>query len=233
MSWAETNGGPVGKYHQTISGLDGSGGKKKDRKAIELACYWLDRTDDAIEGIVSLECLAEPIDCQPGCHYCCYNQPIVTPPEALLIGHFVEENFADRERSELWERMVGILELTEDKGHDEIMMMRHDLPCIFLIGGMCSVYVVRPIICRACSSTSAEHCATLFESRDARARLRCYPQTREIFQTAHAGLTENCEEMGCQSDFLLIAEAMHDYFQHPRPIEAWLNGDTVFHPREG
>lgn len=223
----------MGKHRQTITGLDGSVERKRDRRAIELVRYWLDRIDDAIERIVSLECLAEPIDCQPGCHYCCYNQPIVTPPEALLIGHSVEETFTDRERSELFERMASILELTRDKGQDEIMMMRHELPCIFLIKGMCSVYEVRPAICRACSSTSAEHCATVFESRDGRARLPCYAQIREIFQTTHARLIENCEDMGCQSDFLRIAEAMHDYFRHPRPIEAWLDGDEVFHPREG
>jgi len=221
----------VEKHRRTISRIEGSGGKNKDRKAIEVARYWLDRMDDAIEKIVSLACLPEAIDCRPGCQYCCYNQPIVTPPEALLIGHSVEETFTDRERSELFERMVSILELTRDKGQDEIMMMRHELPCIFLINRMCSVYEVRPAICRACSSTSAEHCATVFESRDARARLRCYAQIREIFQTTHVGLIESCEEMGCQSDFLLIAEAMHDYFRHPRPVEAWLDGEKVFHPR--
>jgi Fe-S-cluster containining protein len=223
----------VGKHCQRTMGLDGSGGKKGDCKAFDLVWYWLDRMDDAIARIVSLECLPEPIDCRPGCHYCCYNQPMVTPPEALLIGHSVGETFTDRERSELFERMVSTLELTRGKGHDEIVMMRHELPCIFLINGMCRVYEVRPAVCRACSSTSAEHCATVFESRDARARLRCYTQIREIFQTAHAGLIEDCEDMGCQSDFLLIAEAMHDYFRHPRPIEAWLDGDKVFHPREG
>jgi len=233
MSWARTREGPVGKHRRRITGLDGSGEKKRDRRAIDLVLYWLGRMDDAIERIVSLECLPEPIDCRPGCHYCCYNQPIVTPPEALLIGHSVQETFTDRERLELFERMVSILEVTRDKGQDEIMMMRHELPCIFLINGMCSLYEVRPAICRACSSTSAEHCATVFESRDTRARLRCYAQIREIFQTTHAGLIENCEDMRCQSDFLLIAEAMHDYFQHPRPIEAWLDGDKVFHPREG
>jgi Fe-S-cluster containining protein len=220
----------VGKS-RTISRLEGAGGKKRSCKAVEVAWHWLARMDDAIEKIVSLECLPEPIDCRPGCYYCCYNQPIVTPPEALLIGHFVEGTFSDRERSELVERMVSILELTRDKGRDEIMMMRHELPCIFLIRGMCSVYEVRPAICRACSSTSAEHCATVFESRDARARLRCYAQIREIFQTTHAGLIESCEQMGCQSDFLLIAEAMHDYFRHPRPVEAWLDGEKIFHPR--
>jgi Fe-S-cluster containining protein len=223
----------VGKRRQRITGLDGSVGKKRDRKAIEFVRYWFDRMDEAIERIVSLERLPEPIECQPGCHYCCYNQPIVTPPEALLIGYSVEKTFADRERSELFGRMVSILELTRDKGQNEIVMTRHELPCIFLINGMCSVYEVRPAICRACSSTSAEHCATVFESRDTRARLRCYPQIREIFKTVHAGLMENCEDMGCQSDFLLIAEAMHDYFRHPSPMEAWLDGEKVFHPREG
>jgi len=214
-------------------GLDGSGRKKGDRKAFDLVWYWLGRVDDAIARIVSLEGLVEPIDCRPGCHYCCYNQPMVTPPEALLIGQSVEKTFKDRQRAELFERIGSVLELTRDVGQDEIVMMRHELPCIFLTNGMCSVYEVRPAICRACSSTSAQHCAAVFESRDVRARLRCYAQIRKALQTAHAGLIEDCKGMGCQSDFLLIAEAMHDYFRHPRPVEAWLDGEKVFHSRQG
>jgi hypothetical protein len=52
---------------------------------------------------------------------------------------------------------------------------------------------------------------------------------REIFDTVHSRLVNQCREMGCQADPLYLAKAMRDYFKHPEPIEAWLQGKIVFH----
>ena len=205
--------------------------KSTNNEVLELALKALKWTDGAIRKFVSLESLPEPIDCKPGCHYCCFNQPMVTPPEALLIGHQVERTFTDHEKLELSDRIRKILEQTDGRRPDEIAMMRHELTCIFLQNGMCTVYQVRPAVCRACSSTSSKHCEMVFESRNHMSRLRCYQQIHEIFKTVHTGLVSQCRKMGCQSDSLRIAEAVQDYFRHPEPIHAWLQGETVFHVR--
>jgi len=202
--------------------------KNSKNKALKLAIEALKRTDEAIQKFVSQETLPEPLDCEPGCHYCCYNLPVVTPPEVLLIGYHVEGNFSDREKQELTDRTKKILDQTTDKQPDEIAMMRHELPCIFLRKGMCMVYQIRPVVCRTCSSTSAEHCKAIFESRNHRARLRCYLHIREIFHTVQNDLVNSCKKMGFQSDLSFLAAAINDYFKHPRPIEAWLRGETVF-----
>jgi len=41
-------------------------------------------------------------------------------------------------------------------------------------------------------------------------------------------LVDRCREMGCQTDALPLPEAVKDYFRHPEPIEAWLQGEIVF-----
>jgi hypothetical protein len=157
---------------------------------------------------------------------------MVTPPEALLIGHHTEQNFTDQDKKELFASIERVFELIAGRNPDEIVMMRYELPCIFLKDGMCSVYDVRPAVCRTCSSTDAEHCKMVFEVRDPLARLRCYPQMRQIFHTVHTGLLARCREMACQSEPLQLAEAIRDYFGHPRPIEAWMEGETIFHPNQ-
>jgi len=202
-------------------------------KALGLASTGLRWTDDNMERFANLESLPEPLNCRQGCHYCCYNQPMVTPPEALFIGHHVEQTFSDKDQKELIVKIKKILKTTNGKKPDEIAMMRHDLPCIFLQDGMCMVYKVRPAVCRTCCSTSADHCKSIFESRNHRARLRCYEQVREILKTVHLHLVDRCRKMGCQSDFLYIAEAIGDYLKHPNPIEAWLQGEKIFHKRLG
>jgi hypothetical protein len=34
--------------------------------------------------------------------------------------------------------------------------------------------------------------------------------------------------MGCQADPLPLAESTKNFFEHPEPIDAWLQGDIVF-----
>ena len=202
-----------------------------ENKVLTLALNALKWTDQAILNFTSHESLPEPLDCKPGCHYCCYNQPMVTPPEALLVGYHVEQNFTDQEKHELFDKIKKILKLTTDKSADEIVMMRHELMCIFLQDGVCRVYSVRPAVCRACSSTSAKHCEKIFKSGNHMARLRCYQQIHEIFKTVHTNLVNQCRNMGCQSDPVRITEAISDYFNHSNPLESWLQGETVFHVR--
>ncbi|MFH1992511.1 MAG: YkgJ family cysteine cluster protein [Pseudomonadota bacterium] len=203
----------------------------KTNRALHLASRALNWTDASIRKFTSLESLPEPLDCKPGCHYCCYNLPMVTPPEVLIIGHHVESSFSGREKQALTDRIEKILERTDDKKPDEIAMMRHELPCIFLKEGMCMVYLVRPVVCRTCSSISAAHCKAIFESGNHRASLRCYHHIREIFHAVQNNLVNKCQEMGFQSDLLYIAEGLRDYFKHPSPIEAWLQGKMVFRIR--
>lgn len=198
-------------------------------KALDMAENALKRTDDAIQEFTSQKPLPEPLDCKPRCHYCCYNLPVVTPPEALLIGHHVEQTFPNQEKKEIAARIKKILKQVDGKSPYEIAMMRHELPCIFLEDEMCMIYQVRPLVCRTCSSTSAEHCKMIFETRDHRARLRCYQEMRDIFHTVQTNLVKGCQQMGCQSEFLYVAWGIKDYFKHPRPIEAWLQGEMVFH----
>jgi Fe-S-cluster containining protein len=202
-----------------------------ENKALDLAFEALKRTDEAIQKFTTHESLPEPIDCKPGCHYCCFNQPMVTPPEALLIGHQVKQTFTDHKKLELCDRIKKLLAQTDGRSPDEIVIMRHELTCIFLQNGMCMVYQVRPAVCRACSSTSAKHCEMVFKSRDHMSRLRCYQQIHEIFKKVHTELVNQCRKMGCQSDSLRIAEAVRDFLKHPSPIEAWLQGEIVFHIR--
>jgi len=199
-----------------------------NNQALDLASKALERTDNAIHKFLSQKSLPEPLDCKPGCHYCCYNLPVVTPPEALLMGYYVKHRFTDRGKKATLNRIDKILKRIKGLSVYEVAMMRHELPCIFLEDAMCMAYEVRPVVCRTCTSIDAEHCKMIFDSRNHRARLRCYQHIRDIFQTVHSHLIECCREMGCQSDALPLAEGIRDYFKHPSPIEAWLQGEKVF-----
>ena len=196
--------------------------------ALELASKALKETDNAIHKFVSQESLPKPLDCKPGCHYCCYNLPVVTPPEALLMGHYVAQTFTDHEKYTILDRIGKILKRIGGLSAYDVAMIRHTLPCIFLEDAMCMVYEVRPVVCRTCTSTSADHCKMIFETRNHRARLRCYQHIREIFQTIHSQLMDRCRKMECQAGAMPLPEGIRDYFKHPSSIDAWLQGEIVF-----
>ena len=186
--------------------------------------------DEAIEKFASCGSLPEPIACRPGCHFCCFNQPMVTSLEALLIGSHVDEVFSEGDRALLKGKIERIVACTRRMRPDEIFSRRHELPCIFLDHGRCRVYAVRPAICRACTSTSAAHCHSVFEARDFRARLRCYPNIRQILQNVQVRLAERCRALGCRAGHLWLAEAIDAFWRHPRPLEAWHQGQDIFGP---
>ena len=200
-----------------------------ENKALKLTFNALKRTDEAIHKFVLLESLSDPLDCKPGCHFCCFNLPMVTPLEALAIGHHLDKNFTDQQKRTLNSKIQKILNKIIDKRSDEIFMMRHELPCIFLEQSMCLIYGVRPVICRTCSSTDATHCEMIFNQKNHRARLRTYPQMYEILQDIHSQLKAYCRENGCQSDTLHLPEAVDDYLKHPDAIGAWSRGQIIFH----
>jgi Fe-S-cluster containining protein len=203
--------------------------KNVKEKVLKQILNELRRMDDAILRFLSLESLPEPIACKPGCDYCCFNLPMITPPEALVIGHHLDQTFSDRQKQTINKKIQEIIKKIAGKRADEIYMMRHELPCIFLKDSMCIIYSVRPAVCRACCSTLISHCKMIFETRDHRARLRSYPQLRAIFEAVHHRFIKFCREMGCQSDTLKLSEAVEDYFRHPNPIDAWLHGEILFH----
>jgi Fe-S-cluster containining protein len=201
---------------------------KIKENVLKRALNELSRTDGAILEFLSLESLPESIECKPGCHYCCFNIPMVTPPEALLIGHYLDRTLTSAQRQTLNQKMREIAEKIAGKQTDEIFMMRHELPCIFLKETLCLIYPVRPAVCRACCSTRSDHCKMIFETKNHRSRLRSYPQLFAIFEAVHHQFIEFCREMGRQSDTLKLSDAVEDYFRHPDPIAAWLRGEIVF-----
>lgn len=199
------------------------------KKVLNLALKALKETDDAIHKFVSQASLPKPLDCKPGCHYCCYNLPLVTPPEILLIGYHVAQTFTNQEQQAIFDRMNKILKRIDGLSAYDVATIRHKLPCIFLEDAMCMVYEVRPVVCRTCTSTDADHCKMIFESRNHRARLRCYQHIRDIFQTVHSRLIEHCRELQCQADAIPLPDGIRAYLKHPEPISAWLQGETIFH----
>ncbi len=172
--------------------------------------------------------LPRPIVCQAGCPYCCFNHVVeLTPPEALLIGHHVEKHFSAGEKQELLKRVARNLALKAGKEKREVVAIRRELPCPFLQEERCSVYPVRPLLCRAMHSLEVEQCRLELMSPKI-SHFEFYSHRYEIVLSVSAGLAAGSQAMGCQWGPLDLAGAIQDYFTQVKPVDEWLQGRLVF-----
>lgn len=98
-----------------------------------------------------------PVACAAGCAHCCHQSVGVTGVEALTIVNHIRQTWTDEGQKALAERARAMRERTRGMTYKQ----RHspNLPCIFLgDGGKCTIYPVRPLVCRAVNSLSAEEC---------------------------------------------------------------------------
>jgi Fe-S-cluster containining protein len=174
------------------------------------------------------EPVSQTVACQAGCYYCCFYQVVLTPPEALLIGHSVDRAYSKKDKEDLKERISHVLALTAGKSRQERVQVWHDTHCIFLAGGRCSAYPVRPFVCRAWHSLDASHCKQAFDSCDPWQGMDCYMHRYHIFESVRAGIHSATADFGCQGGTMEMAMAIEQYLGHGNPIEAWIQGESVF-----
>ena len=125
------------------------------------------------------------------------------------------------------------LRLRDGKCVEERAKVLHDTPCIFLASGECSVYDVRPFVCRALHSLDSGKCKEAVMARRPVVEFTGYSHRYYVFQTAQAALRQFCEQLGCQTEELTIARAMKQYFGSPGRTMAWILGDEAFAAQAG
>jgi len=148
------------------------------------------------------------IACGPGCNGCCCELVLVREPEALAVARWLElpENAAAKaaflEAYPRWKAAVGeaperLTELqhsgdAKTYGEEHVKYWRRGILCAFNRDGMCSVYPVRPIVCRnAHAVETSERCDPKNTSGKGATRLAFKPVddfvqlSRRVLQSAH------------------------------------------------
>ncbi len=134
--------------------------------------------------------------CRAGCGDCCILKVSVLLPEALAIIEYLEaqpgsvRTSLEKKLDQVWTRISGA------EG-DEWGGMRQS--CVFLdTTENCTIYSVRPLLCRGVTSTDADNCkqALNAECDDDKSAVEMNLFQRELFQTAYVGLSVGLEKMG-------------------------------------
>jgi len=200
---------------------------RNEAAALALTSQALSLADQLIDYFESANPLPHPIACREGCNFCCFNQVEVTPPEALLIGHHVAQKFSQEDQDGLMKRVNRSLTLKAGKSKKKIARLRRQLPCPLLLGGRCSIYPVRPLVCRAMHTFKAAACEQELQGGKLGPG-EYYAHRYEFVWSIISGLQNGCREMGCQTGVLDLAQALQDFFSRENPVERWISGEKVF-----
>lgn len=101
--------------------------------------------------------------CSSGCSYCCSSHITLTPQEAFNIGLHLSRTCEELEFIRLAEECVAGANGLEAVGLQEFAR-NYFKSCPFLQDNKCSIYEVRPIVCRNWISADLSACVSSYES---------------------------------------------------------------------
>lgn len=155
------------------------------------------------------------IACCAGCGTCCRVNVATLHPEACNIAAYLRRTLSAAERSELLERMSQTLVVIHGLDDDERIAANQ--ACVFLDESEnCSIYPVRPLLCRSITSTCAERCraslrAGMFEEP---AGILMNMFQKELMDTAFTALAQMWETSGGDSRSRELTAAVYPLLQH-------------------
>lgn len=168
------------------------------------------------------------IACAAGCGVCCMVNVAVLFPEAVAIVGHLRENRDPGDLERLSGRIESLYRKIQWLDDEERIFLRR--PCAFLDdSGCCSVYSVRPLLCRSVTSTDPDRCRQAIAMQ---ALGECVPVLmnllqKAIMEAAYRGLGQALEEAGLDARGVKLTVAMKHLLDHPERVSEYMAGMAV------
>jgi hypothetical protein len=163
------------------------------------------------------------IPCRAGCSFCCHLRVMIYPHEAIALFRYLGSRMpqpqADRVRERLFANAAHISQGDDADG------VRRQLPCAFLIDGMCSAYEVRPTACSGYHSLSRSSCEQSCNDPEHSAPGIPVLQALEYVRTAlDEGMQQALAAAGLSGTRIELQTAVAALIRNPGLIEKWRSG---------
>jgi uncharacterized protein len=156
------------------------------------------------------------VACQAGCNYCCSARVEAMAPEVFRIAWSLASRPA-AELDALVERLrAHVATQTENASWNQ------STQCPFLTNGLCSIYDVRPSVCRKAHSQDAEKCRTNASE---------IPQDLGIVVGVEAlakGTSDAYARLGFDASGYELGQAVLQVLSNPLAESSWYSGSPVF-----
>ena len=180
-----------------------------------------------LKDVSSREPPPKPIACKKGCAFCCHGREVhATSLEVLRIAGYVAENFPIDQIGALLTRAAEVEQAKKEQWNAG--PPRRNFRCPLLVDNVCSVYPVRPLVCRGFNSYDAYACELQKSFLQENAKIEGYAHQGRAAQAALAGLRRGLDEAGLGADVLDLAPALRIVLTTQNVAPRWLSGEPVF-----
>ena len=178
---------------------------------------------------------AGTVACASGCAHCCHQPVGVTAVEAITIVEHLRRTLSASDLTRVAARVAEAQERA--RGSSTAERFSTEQPCPFLESERCSIYEVRPLVCRGMNSRDAEACAKIVRDPAARDQFLANPATGHSFAvpvrvslSLSVGLQLGLFELyGLDMRPLDLVAAVHLLLSRDASIEVeWLSGEAPF-----
>jgi Fe-S-cluster containining protein len=155
--------------------------------------------------------------CAPGCFFCCYLPVDVLAPEAFRIAAHLKQTRSAGELAELVYRLAA--PGRRDPGTH---------PCVFLDQGRCSIYEVRPMVCRGYNSLSKERCEAYHHDASVDLKGTKDRVAGSLAEAMEDGIIAGLNALGLDAQWYELASAVLRALETTDGPERWARGEGVF-----
>ncbi len=147
-----------------------------------------------------------PLACREGCaHCCCKPGVLVSIPDFLRLLEYVDDSFNAAMRKALVDRAARYAD--QVRGRDVNGAFDESVPCPFLSADRCTVYDVRPLVCRGYNSTDADACRRA--RADASVTVPTFAMVKDVTDGATVGASQALKERGVNDALVDLGTALH------------------------
>jgi Fe-S-cluster containining protein len=168
--------------------------------AAELARY----ADDSIAKVKDRYHPA--LDCKAGCSYCCSKPGVLTSvPDLLRILVHIRSVFSETEIAELTDRARRYAAQMQGRNCND--PTNESVPCPLLEDKRCSVYEVRPLVCRGYNSTNVNACRSAHENSTV--MVPVFALIKDVTDGATVGAAQQLKEEGLNGSMVDLGSALN------------------------
>jgi Fe-S-cluster containining protein len=171
----------------------------------------------------------EHLACKAGCGACCVLNVAVLFPEVVAIVDFLQTQLDPEQLRMLSRRLNLMADKVRGLGEEEWIALRES--CAFLDASEnCSIYPVRPLICRSITSTNASHCeeALKIVSTGMERPIFMNMFQKSLMEKTFIALAQGATQLGFDDHSEQLTVAVQQFLERPQQTDCFLTRQSVW-----
>lgn len=208
-----------------------------ESRLFELATELLPTAHDSVGLAACMSALNDTADelaghrqvaCSAGCPHCCVLNVAVLLPEAAVIAAWLALKYHDEERLEL----IAQLKKQADRVRwmEDSERIHRKVVCPFLDNaGRCSIYPVRPLVCRGVTSLDLQACCQQFDpsNLDDPEGVPMDGVRKQVVDAAFCALAHALEQHHYSSRSIELSRGVAAFLEKPELVQELLSGRSL------